>query len=487
MGRLDTRNEYRPVRLGDVNTQTRWVLERAGAREPDFLPHVMLRVRDVMRTQFPLADHGEPIREVGRLMAREDMDLVPIAEDDGSLAGVMTERALARRYIRESREPSELDAPTSVGAIVKVLQGSLIAGDAEATVSGQIWCLAMDVGSLPNDIGPGDVAVVGDRADAQRAAIELGVGLLVTSNSTKPAETTLALAAERGIPVVSSPLDSYVTARMVTLSAPCRALMDPEPLTVRPDDLLTDVAEEVKEVHYRAAVAVDSRRQPLGLVTRVDLLNPRPRRVLLVDHAEQAQSVPGVEQAEIVEILDHHHIGSIETTVPVRATFDPVGSTSTLVIERFRQNGMEPSHSSAILLLAAILSDTVILNSPTTTERDYAAVEYLSRVLAVDAVELGREMFVATSDLDGVAADAIVTRDLKEYEVGGGQIAIAQVETVGAGLDGRHEELMDAMTRVRERNGYGLYALMVTDILAKDTDLYVSGDTGPLEAAFGRA
>jgi manganese-dependent inorganic pyrophosphatase len=330
------------------------------------------------------------------------------------------------------------------------------------------------------------VVVVGNRDDAQRAAIELGVGLLVITNGTRPKDEILARASEAGIPVVSSPLDSYVTARMVTLSAPSRALMDPQPLTVRPDDLLSDVADEVKEVHYRAAVAVDANRKPIGLVTRTDLVGPSPRRVLLVDHAEQAQSVPGVEQAEIVEILDHHHIGSIETTVPVRATFDPVGSTSTLVIERFRQNGMEPSRSAATMLLCAIMSDTVILNSPTTTERDYAAVEYLSRVLAVDAVELGREMFVATSDLDGVAADAIVNRDLKEYEVSGGQIAIAQVETVGAGLEGRHDELMDAMERLRERSGYGLYALMVTDILAKDTDLYVAGDPGPLETAFGR-
>src|SRR4051812_10937605 len=486
MGRLDPRNDYHPVRLGDLNTQTRWVLERAGAPEPDFLPHVMLRVSDVMHRDFPRASDGEPVREVGRLMAREDLDLVPIVDGGGELAGVMTERALARRYIRESREPSELDAPTSVNAIVKVLQGELVSGDGEAEVSGQIWCMAMDIGALPSEIGPGDVAVVGNREDAQRAAIELGVGLLVTSNGTSPSAEILALAAEREVPVVCSPLDSYVTARMVTLSAPCRALLDPEPLTVRPDDLLSDVADEVKEVHYRAAVAVDSRRNPIGLVTRVDLVNPLPRRVLLVDHAEQAQSVPGVEQAEIVEILDHHHIGSIETTVPVRATFDPVGSTATLVIERFRQNGMEPSRSSALMLLCAIMSDTVILNSPTTTERDHAAVEYLSRVLALDAVELGREMFVATSGLDGVAADTIVTRDLKEYEVGGGQIAIAQVETVGAGLDGRHSELMEAMERVRARSGYGLYALMVTDILAKDTDLYVSGDPGPLEAAFGR-
>ena len=217
-----------------------------------------------------------------------------------------------------------------------------------------------------------------------------------------------------------------------------------------------------------------------------DLVNPARRRVLLVDHAEQAQSVPGVEQAEIVEILDHHHIGSIETTIPVRATFDPVGSTATLVIERFRQNGMEPSRSTATLLLGAILSDTVILNSPTTTERDRAAVEYLERVLALEALEFGREMFVATSNLAGVSADAIVTRDAKEYEVDGGHtIAIAQVETVGQGLDERRNELLDAMREARERRGYTLFALMVTDILAKDTELYVSGDAGPLEQAFG--
>jgi manganese-dependent inorganic pyrophosphatase len=486
MRRVDPRNDYVPVRLGDVNEQTRWVLDRAGAPDPDFLPHVMLRVSDVMRREFPQASDGEPVREVGRLMAREDVDLVPIVDGDGALAGVMTERALARRYIRDSREPSQLDAPTKASAIARVLQGRLVCGDEDAEVSGQIWCLAMDVGSLPSEIGAGDVAVVGDRDDAQRAAIELGVGLLVTSNGSAPRDEVLALARERGVMVASSPLDSYVTARMITLSAPCRALIDRDPLTVRPDDLLSDVAEEVKEVHYRAAVAVDTRRLPIGLVTRTDLVSPAPRRVLLVDHAEQAQSVPGVEQAEIVEILDHHHIGSIETTVPVRATFDPVGSTATLVIERFRQNGMEPSRSTAILLLGAILSDTVILNSPTTTDRDWAAVEYLERVLALNATELGRDMFVATSNLAGVPAEAIVTRDAKEYEVDGGQtIAIAQVETVGQGLGERRQELLEAMREARERRGYNLFALMVTDILAKDTELYVSGDVGPLEQAFG--
>jgi manganese-dependent inorganic pyrophosphatase len=197
--------------------------------------------------------------------------------------------------------------------------------------------------------------------------------------------------------------------------------------------------------------------------------------------------VPGVEQAEIVEILDHHHIGSIETKVPVRATFDPVGSTATLVIERFRQNGMEPSRPTAVVLLGAILSDTVILNSPTATERDQAAVAYLEKVLRLDPMEFGREMFESTSDLSRVGAEEIVSRDAKEYEGSDGRtLCIAQVETVGQALDERREELLDALETVRERRDYALYALMVTDILAKDTDLYVSGETGPLEQAFGQ-
>jgi manganese-dependent inorganic pyrophosphatase len=476
-----------PVRLGELSEQTRWVLERSGAREPALLEHVMLRVRDVMRERFPLARDGEPVREVGLIMAREDLDLVPVVDGETRLAGVMTERVLARRYVRESREASRLDAPTAVGAIAGVLQGELLAGEPEAEVNGRVWVLAMATASLPLGFTAGDVVVVGDRPDAQRIAIEVGVALLVLSNGTEPAPGILGLAREHGTAVLTSPLDSYVTSRMITLSAPSRALMDDEPLVVRPDDLVADITETVKDVDYRAAVVVDADDRPIGLVTRSDLVNPQPRRVLLVDHAEQAQSVAGVEEAEIVEILDHHHIGSIETRVPVRATFDPVGSTATLVIERFRQNGMEPSRPSATLLLGAVMSDTVILNSPTTTERDRAVVAYLEQVLALDATEFGREMFERTADLRHVSAAEIVKRDVKDYEAGGGQtLRIAQVETVGQTLRDRRAELLEALAEVRERDGHAIAALMVTDIMRKATTLYAAGDRAPLERAFGR-
>jgi manganese-dependent inorganic pyrophosphatase len=340
--------------------------------------------------------------------------------------------------------------------------------------------------TTPSRISEGDVVVVGDRADAQRLAIERGAALLITSNGTAPGEEILALAERHGTAVVSSPLDTYVSARMVTLAAPCRGLMDADPLTVGPDDLVDDIAEQVKDVHYRAAVAVDAARRPIGLVTRSDLVGPPPRRIILVDHAEAAQSVPGIEQAEIVEILDHHHIGSIETRIPVTATFDPVGSTSTLVTERCRRNGLEPSGPTATMLLAAVLSDTVILRSPTTTERDRAVVDYFERALGLDATEFGRQMFERSSDTSGVPADQLVTRDVKQYQAAGGQpIGIAQVETVGKALLERKDELLAAMSAQRERKGYSVYALMVTDILSEGTHLLIAGDTAAVERALG--
>ena len=368
--------EYVPVRLGTVNAQTEWLLKRSNAPLPRHLPHAYLRVRDVMRTTFPIAQRGDPVRNVGLLMASEGMDLVPVVDDDGVLTGLLTERGLARRYIRESREASRLDVPTPVGSIVDVLGGELHVGDADVEVEGRVWVQAMH-STAKSRVQQGDVVVIGDRPEATASAIERDVALLVLSNDTQPTEDVLKLAAEHDTCVITSPLDSYVTSRMVTLSEPCRALAETDPLTVGKDDLVRDIADQIKDVHYRAVVAVDGDGKPVGVVTRSDLVNPKPRRVLLVDHGERAQTVPGIEEAEIVEILDHHHIGSIETKQPVTAIFDPVGSTATLVVERFRQADTEPTEPTATMLLGAIVSDTVLLTSPTTTERDRDATDYL--------------------------------------------------------------------------------------------------------------
>ncbi|HWH95828.1 MAG TPA: putative manganese-dependent inorganic diphosphatase [Baekduia sp.] len=485
-GRLDDDNTYVPVRLGDINSQTRWVLERAGAAEPMFLPHILLRVRDVMQQDFYAAGIDDPVREVGLTMAQDKLDVVPIVDHDGKLVGVMTERALARRYIRESREASTLvDAPTRVSAIAAAVSGTHVVGE-DIAVAGRVWVFAMATDFPESGISAGDAVIIGNREDAQRKMIERGVALMLVSNGIAPSDEILKLANDHGTAIVLSPLDSYVCGRMTTLAAPCSALMDTDPVTVRGNDLLEDVTEEIKNVSYRAAVAVDRNHHPIGLVTRSDLVNPTPREVLLVDHAEQGQSVIGIEQAHIVEILDHHHIGSIETRVPVRATFDPVGSTSTLVIERFRQAGEEPTAPTATVLLGAILSDTVILNSPTTTERDHAAVRYLAGLLDLDAWEFGREMFESGSDAADASVESLLARDSKEYETAEGPMCIAQIETAGTVLADRLGELREALQAQHDRDGHVLSALMITDILEKHTQLLVAGDVGAAERAFGK-
>jgi manganese-dependent inorganic pyrophosphatase len=484
-GRLNPRDEYVPVRLGDCNSQTRWLLERSGAPEPRHLPHVMLRARDVMQKRFPITRQDEPVREAGLAMGKAGLELVPIVDDEGSLVGVLTERALARRYIRDSLRTSTLEeAPTFVSTVVSVLEGKLITGE-DRRLSGRVWVYAMDPAS-DSGISEGDAVVVGNRPDALTRVIELGAALVVLSNDSPVPDDALAEAKLRGTAIVVSPLDSYVAGRMITLAAPCNALMESNPLTVTRDFLLDDMSEQIKELHYGAAVAVDGDNRPVGLVTRSDLVAPAPRRLILVDHAEQAQSAVGIAQAEILEILDHHHIGSIETRVPVTATFDPVGSTATLVVERFRNAGMEPIHSTALMLLGAVLSDTVILNSPTTTERDHAVVEYLERVLGVYAQQLGQEMFEATADVSDLTADEIVSQDAKRYQVRGDQeICIAQIEVVGDGLLERKDELLEALRREREDKDLALYALMITDVVAKGTEMLVAGDVTAVARSFG--
>ncbi len=485
-GRLEPGEHYVAARLGPCNPQTAWLLERSGAAAPEFLPHIMLRVADVMQRDYPVSDRDTPIRQAGRAMVEAGLDLVPVVDDKGALAGIVTERTLARRYIRESRETSTLEDTTFVEAIVQVLDGTLVTGH-NMQLAGRVWVHSMGT-DAPSGIAAGDIVVTGNRAEAQRLALELGAALLVLSNGSAPQPEIVEMAAQRGSAIIVSPLDTYVSARMISLAAPCRAFMEADPLTATADFLVADIAEQIKEIHYGAAVVIDSSRRPVGLLTRSDLVAPQRRRVVLVDHAEQSQSVPGIEQAEIVEILDHHHIGSIETRVPVRATFDPVGSTSTLVVERFRQNGMEPTPEVAMMLLGAVLSDTVILNSVTTTERDRAVVSYLERVLAVDGSELGREMFEATSDVSAVPAEEIIARDAKEYQLASGHmICIAQVEVVGHGLLERSEELVEAMRRAREDRRLQLYALMITDVLSKGTDLLVAGDVGSVARVFGAA
>ena len=481
----DPENNYAPARLGEVNAQTQWALDKSGAESPKRISHIKLRVKDVMSDDVAVAGKNDPLHNVGLMMAERNISQVPIVENDGTLIGLITERNLARMYIRESRETSTFaESPVSVKSMVEVLRGDLLVGE-DRKSTGKLWVISMGVDSMGQSMESGDIVVIGDRKNGQRRAIELGAGVLVISNGKRPEDEVLQMAEEKGVSVLLSPMDSYVTSRMIQLAVPCWEVMSEDPLTVNPDSFITDITEQVMEVHYRAAIAVNEDNVPIGVVTRTDLLNPEPRKIALVDHAEVGQSVDGVEKAQVVEILDHHHVGDIETTTPIPATFDPVGSTATLLIERYRMSDLEPEESTAKMLLAAILSDTVILNSPTTTDRDHEVVQYLEKLLDLDAEEFGMEMFETSSDVSDLSAEEITDRDAKEYATNSGEkMSISQVETVGSALMDRKDELMGALENKRGESDYVFSALMVTDIIEGGTELLCAGDCRLVERAF---
>ena len=258
---VDPENRYVAARLGEVNAQTAWALKKSGAEQPELLEHIMLRVKDVMAEDVAVARKNDPLRNVGLTMAKRNISQLPIVEDDGSLTGIITERNLARMYVRESRGASTFaESPVSVGAMVEVLEGELLVGEEDRESSGQLWVISMSVDSMGQSMEPGDIVVIGDRPKGQRRAIELGAGVLVVSNGVRPEDEVLELARERGTAVVLSPLDSYVTSRLIQLSVPCWEVMSENPLTVSPDDLVTEITEQVMEVHYRAAIAVDDKQ-----------------------------------------------------------------------------------------------------------------------------------------------------------------------------------------------------------------------------------
>ena len=401
--RLDPRNEYVPVRLGDVNAQTALgarARRRPGARVP--APRHAARARRHAR-ELPVGQpaRADPRASGWRWRARTSTSM-PIVDDDGALAGVMTERTLARRYIRESREPSSLPTPPPpCEAIVEVIEGRLVAGE-EREITGRVWVLAMDVG----------VAAGRDRRGRRRrrrrprptrsaARSSSASRLLVTSNGTVPSDEVArarprARHHRRHLAAGQLRHQPHGHALGAVPGADERGAADRAPRRPAGRRRRGDQGRSTTARRSPSTAA----GEPIGLVTHADLADPEPRRVLLVDHAEQAQSVPGVEQAEIVEILDHHHIGSIETKVPVTRDLRPgrldrhAGRSSASA-----RTAWSPARRRRRCCSGAVLSDTVILNSPTTTERDHAVVEYLERVLALDATDFGREMFEATSDV----------------------------------------------------------------------------------------
>ncbi|MDI6901315.1 MAG: putative manganese-dependent inorganic diphosphatase [Anaerosomatales bacterium] len=484
--RTDASAVYVPARLGPVPPESAWVFERFAVDLPDEIDHVHTRVRDAMTTDVFTVRPEQDMLSAGRLMRERRVRALPVVGDDGSVRGLVNDRILAERYIDETAVVGFSELPVTVGQLVATLGGRLLAGDASTVLSGGVAIGAMEPETMLGYLKPGDTLIVGDRRRTQPMALEAGVACLVVTGGREPEPDVLEIAERTGAAVVSAPHDTYATARLVNLSHAVGAVMDTTVLQVHPDTLLADATEDLVDSPHREVLVTDEEGALAGILTRTNLARGLRRRVILVDHNELAQSAPGVENAEVVEIVDHHRVGDVQTAAPILFLNLPVGSTATIVAERYRELDVDVPEQMAGLLLSAVLSDTVLLKSPTTTPTDVDVAERLASIARVDVESFGMEMFRARSATVAFSTERTVESDLKEYRLGDALVAVGQVETVDAGSVLEHRDaLLGHMAALAEARRYDLLMLLVTDVVREGSEVLAVGKTRIAERALG--
>jgi manganese-dependent inorganic pyrophosphatase len=481
----DPASVYVPVRLGPVPPETAWVLTHFGVDTPVEIAHVRTRVSDVMTTDVLSVGPDDTLATVGVLLSERGVRALPVLED-GQVLGLVTVQALAVRYLESVTASGFAGRPVRVRRLVAALDGRLLAGDPDAELAGGVLIGAMEPDTLAKMVGAGDTVIVGDRKRSQPLAVSAGAACVVVTGGAEPSAEVLNLARDRGCAVIATRYDAFAAARLLELAHAVSEIMETDLLTVEPDTLLSEASEDLFASPQREAPVVDADGRLVGLLTRTNVARATRRRVILVDHNEIAQSADGVEEASVIEIVDHHRIGDVQTAAPIAFIGMPVGATATIVATRFRELGVDPPRHVAGLLLSAVLTDTVLLKSPTTTDIDREVSDWLAALLDVDPAQFAMEIFRARSTGAEFSAEDVVCRDMKEYRIRDERVAIAQIETVdGAEVLVHRAEIVAFMEELSRLRGFDTVVLMVTDVVREGSELLVVGRRRQVEKAFG--
>jgi manganese-dependent inorganic pyrophosphatase len=481
----DPASVYVPVRLGPVPPETAWVLSHFGVDTPMEIAHVRTRVSDVMTTDVLSVGPDDTLATVGVLLSERGVRALPVVED-GQVLGLVTVQALAVRYLENVTASGFAGRPVRVRRLVAALDGRLLAGEPDAELAGGVLIGAMEPDTLAKMVNAGDTVIVGDRKRSQPQAVSAGAACVVVTGGAEPSAEVLSLARDRGCAVIATPYDAFAAARLLELAHAVSEIMETDLLTVEPDTLLSEASEDLFASPQREAPVVDADGRLVGLLTRTNVARATRRRVILVDHNEIAQSADGVEEASVIEIVDHHRIGDVQTAAPIAFLGMPVGATATIVATRFRELGVDPPRHMAGLLLSAVLTDTVLLKSPTTTDIDREVSDWLSGLLDVDPAQFAMEIFRARSTGAEFSAEDVVCRDMKEYRIRDERVAIAQIETVdGAEVLAHRAEIVAFMEEISRLRGFDTVVLMVTDVVREGSELLVVGRRRQVEKAFG--
>lgn len=470
------------ARAGNINRQTEYVLEELALPIPPVLTDVHPRVRDVIGEHVVTVAQDAPLSRALELFHLHSVRMLPVIDEESRPKGALFLKKISERFLVPRQEKEIRRVQASVASIVKCLKANALhLCDDEVVEDLNLYVGAMDSATFHSRMEGIDprsmILVTGDRIKILREAVEMGVRILIVTGNLPVPPEILEVGIRKQVSILSTPFDTATTSWLTRLSTPVHHLVKDDFTTVGVHDRLDDLRLKLLHSGDPGVLVLDGEGRVCGVATKSNLLRPSPIKLILVDHNELGQAVSGADKVEIIEVVDHHRLGNFHTDHPIRFINQPLGSTCSVVASLYRQCGIVPDRVTAGLMLAGLLSDTVILKSPTTTDMDRELANWLGSLSGFDPLEFGKRIFSAGSALAAYPSPRhLVLADFKEYEADGQRFGVGQVEVVSfQEFHNMKEAIVEALTRIQEERHLHMAGLLVTDIVQETSLLLALG------------
>ena len=468
-----------PVRLGDLNRETRFILDYFDVEEPMYLETLRLNVNDLDFDKIAPITSDISIGMALDLMKRNNLNSITVVDENEKISGIVTVSDIIGGYMDVWDNTILYKSNTPIDNVIDTLSGAPVhVSKTVKRFGGKLLVLSMEIDTMEKYIEAQDIIICGDREDAQNFALDKNISLMIVTGGGDVSEEIINKAKERDISLITTPHDTFTTSRLIIQSIPVSYVMTREDLSLFDlDDLVDDVKAKMSQTRYRSYPVVDLNNNSVGLISRYHLISSIKKKVILVDHNERRQSVDGLEDAKILEIIDHHRVADVFTGTPIYFRNEPVGSTATIIASIFFENGRRPSKKIAGILAAAIISDTLLFKSPTSTNTDKIILKRLEKIADLDVEAFALEMFKEGTSLIGKTPEELLKEDFKAFVINEETIGIAQVYTMDpSSLDEMKGELLELMEKKRKEEGYVSFILMLTDIFKEASEMIIVGE-----------
>lgn len=470
-------DDYRAKRVGVINEETQYVLDRFGVEAPKLLSNVQLQVQDVDVNRTPGISDNTSIKAAWAMMKSQNAYTIAVT-DGPKLEGIITTGDIATSYMDEYDSRILAKAKTQYQNIVDTVDGTVVTGNPKAYFEkGKVVAATSSPEMMEEFVEENDLVILGNRYEVQLCAIELNASCIIVCHGAPIARTIKKMAEERGVVLISSPHDTFTVARLVNQSIPVRHFMSKDGLTIfKTTDYVEDIKQEMAKKRTRDFPVLDKKGNYYGLISSRRLMDASKKKVILVDHNEKTQTVDGIEEAEVLEIIDHHRLGGLETLGPVYFRNQPVGCTATIVYDMYKEHKIVPDKTTASLLCAAIVSDTLLFRSPTATWLDEKAAGELAEIAGINMEELAQNMFQAGSHLRGKTAEEICFQDFKQFTVNDVKFGIGQINSMNQEeLQEIKETLLPYLEKAALRQKIHMVFFMLTNIVEESTEILCYG------------